>query len=71
MAEASSLKELLVPIMLFPMSVPLLIAIIRLTEMALYPTVELGMSLWIVLLIAYNVLFTVVPLLLFDVLLEV
>ncbi len=71
LAEASSLKELLVPIMLFPMSVPLLIAIIRLTEMALYPTVELGMSLWIVLLIAYNVLFTVVPLLLFDVLLEV
>lgn len=71
LAEASSLKELLVPIMLFPLSIPLLIAIIRLTEMALYPTVELGLSLWIALLVAYNVIFTVVPLLLFDLVLEV
>jgi heme exporter protein B len=57
--------------MLFPLAVPLLIAIIRLTEMALYPTIGEEQFLWLVVLIAYNLIFTVIPMLLFDLLMEV
>jgi heme exporter protein B len=70
LATTSSISELLMPLMLFPLSIPLLIAIVSLTEMSLYPSVDAGQSLWLTLLIAYNVIFTVIPLLLFDVLLE-
>lgn len=71
LARASSMTELLMPIMLFPLSVPLLIAVVRLTEMSLFPSIEIGISLWLTLLISYDLIFTVIPLLLFDVLLEV
>jgi heme exporter protein B len=71
LAQSSSITELLVPIMIFPLAVPLFLAIIQLTEIALYPSLGMGQSLWILLLIGYNILFTIVPLLLFDLLLEV
>lgn len=71
LAQSSSITELLIPIMLFPLSVPHLIAIVRLTEMALYPPMGEGLVLWISLLAGYNLIFTVVPILLFDLLLEV
>jgi heme exporter protein B len=71
LALSSSITELLVPMLLFPLSVPLLIAIASLTEMALFPSVDTGMFLWISVLVGYNVIFTIVPMLLFDLLLEV
>ncbi|UOQ93995.1 heme exporter protein CcmB [Halobacillus shinanisalinarum] len=71
LAQSSSVTELLVPIMIFPLAVPLFLAIIQLTEMALYPTLGMGEDLWILLLIGYNLIFTIVPLFLFDLLLEV
>jgi heme exporter protein B len=71
LAQSSSITELLVPIMLFPLAVPLFLAIIQLTEMALYPSLGLGQSVWLLLLVGYNILFTIVPLFLFDLLLEV
>lgn len=70
LAIYSSITELLVPIMLFPLSIPLFIAAIRLTETALFPTVTTDQILWFSVLAGYNLIFTIVPLLLFDVLLE-
>ncbi|MDC3418155.1 heme exporter protein CcmB [Aquibacillus salsiterrae] len=71
LAQSSSITELLVPIMIFPLAVPLFLACIQLTEMALFPSIGLGQSIWLLLLIAYNILFTIIPLFLFDLLLEV
>lgn len=71
LASSSSISELLMPIMLFPLSVPLLLAITQLSEMALYPSPANGMALWLSLLFVYDIVFTFVPLLLFDLLLEV
>jgi heme exporter protein B len=71
LASSSSITELLVPIMLFPLSIPLLIAIVSLTEIALFPSIETGQLLWLSLLVGYNLIFTIIPMLLFDLLLEV
>lgn len=68
----SNMGELLLPIMLFPLSVPLLIAVTQLTEMALYPSaVPPPLFLWVAVLVGYDLLFTVVPVLLIEPLLEV
>jgi len=71
LALSSSITQLLIPIMLFPLSIPLLIASIRLTEMALFPSLGEGVLLWILVLVGYNLIFTFIPMLLFDLLLEV
>lgn len=71
LAQSSSITELLVPIMIFPLAVPLFLATVQLTEMALYPSVTMAQGLWILMLIGYNVIFTIIPLFLFDLLLEV
>lgn len=71
LALSSSITELLVPILLFPLAVPLLIAIVSLTDMALFPSLDTGMFLWLSVLVGYNVIFTIAPMLLFDLLLEV
>jgi heme exporter protein B len=71
LALSSSITELLVPILLFPLAVPLLIAIVSLTDMALFPSLDTGQFLWLSVLVGYNVIFTIVPMLLFDLLLEV
>ncbi|GAB7388540.1 heme exporter protein CcmB [Bacillaceae bacterium] len=70
LALSSSITELLVPIMLFPLSVPLIIGIVRLTEIALYPTLASDQLLWVSVLIGYDLIFTIIPMLLFDLLLE-
>ncbi|MDC3414552.1 heme exporter protein CcmB [Aquibacillus sp. 3ASR75-11] len=71
LAQSSSITDLLVPIMIFPLAVPLFLAISQLTEMALYPSIVMGQDLWVLLLVGYNILFTIAPLFLFDILLEV
>lgn len=71
LTQASRISELLLPIMIFPLSVPLLIAVIQLTSFSLYPSALTGMELWIYLLVGYNLIFTIVPILLFELLLEV
>ncbi|WP_170007197.1 heme exporter protein CcmB [Bacillus fonticola] len=71
LAQSSRITELLLPIMLFPLSIPLFLGIVQLTAMALYPSVEMSQNLWLTLLVSYNVLFTIIPLFLFDYLLEV
>jgi len=71
LALSSSITQFLIPIMLFPLSIPLLIASIRLTEIALFPSLGEGVLLWISVLVGYNLIFTLIPMLLFDLLLEV
>lgn len=71
LAQSSSITELLVPIMIFPLAVPLFLAVVQLTEIALYPSLGMGEDLWLLLLVGYNLIFTVTPLFLFDLLLEV
>ncbi|AQQ53251.1 heme exporter protein CcmB [Planococcus lenghuensis] len=71
LAQASRISDLLLPIMIFPLTVPLLLSVIQLTGPALYPVTEQGIGLWLLMLVGYNILFTVIPLLLFDLLLEV
>lgn len=71
LAHASRISDLLLPIMIFPLAVPLLLSVIQLTATALYPVANSGVGLWLLMLIGYNLIFTVIPLLLFDLLLEV
>lgn len=71
LAQSSRITELLLPVMLFPLSVPLFLGIVQLTDMALYPSIGLSQNVWLSLLISYDILFTIIPLFLFDQLLEV
>lgn len=71
MAQASRLGDLLLPILLFPVSVPLVLAVVRLTQIALFPTMPGQEWVWLAVLGAYDILFTLLPILLFEYLLEV
>lgn len=57
-------RELLLPLILFPISIPALLGMMQATTAIL--TGEFDPGLWIRLLVAYNVAFTTVCLLLFD-----
>jgi heme exporter protein B len=57
-------RELLLPLILFPISIPALLGMMQATTALL--TGEFDPGLWIRLLVAYNVAFTTVCLLLFD-----
>ena len=61
-------RELLLPLILFPIFVPALLAMVQATTAIL--TGESDPSLWIKLLIGYDIIFTTVSLLLFDVVLH-
>ena len=62
-------SELLLPVALFPVSVPLLIAAVKITEIVMTGNGE-GLSPWIQLLIVFNAVFLVIPLLIFEYILE-
>ena len=61
-------RELLLPLILFPIFVPALLAMVQATTAIL--TGESDPTLWIKLLVGYNIIFTTVSLLLFDVILH-
>lgn len=61
--------RLLFPILLFPLLIPLLIGVIQCTNTALLGVSE-PLSGWVYFLISFNILFTVLPLVLFDFVLE-
>ncbi|QQE76936.1 heme exporter protein CcmB [Alicyclobacillus sp. SO9] len=70
LATASSMRDLIVPLLLFPLTIPLFLALIHLTVMTL--SAHQTMSLvWMDILIAYIVVFAVLPWLLYELLLEV
>jgi heme exporter protein B len=61
-------RELLLPLILFPIFIPALLAMVQATRAIL--TGEFDPTLWIKLLFGYDVIFTTVSLLLFDVVLH-
>jgi len=61
-------RELLLPLILFPIFIPALLAMVQATGAIL--TGESDPSLWIKLLLGYDIIFTTVSLLLFDVILH-
>ncbi|MFW5998549.1 MAG: heme exporter protein CcmB [Bacillota bacterium] len=61
--------KLLLPVLLFPLSVPLLITVIECSKGALMSSYSLS-CVWIYFLIIYNLVFLVLSLILFDFLLE-
>jgi heme exporter protein B len=61
-------REIMLPLLLFPISIPALLAMVRATTSLL--TGEESISFWIALLVAYDVVFTIVSLLLFETVLQ-
>jgi len=61
-------RELLLPLILFPIFIPALLAMVQATGSIL--TGESDPSLWIKLLLGYDIIFTTISLLLFDVILH-
>jgi heme exporter protein B len=61
-------RELLLPLILFPIFIPALLAMVQATGAIL--TGESDPSLWIKLLVGYDIIFTTISLLLFDVILH-
>jgi heme exporter protein B len=61
-------REVMLPLLLFPISVPALIGMVNATTAVL--TGEGPVQVWVALLLAYDVMFTIVCLLLFETILE-
>jgi len=57
-------REIMLPLLLFPIAIPALLAMVEATGAIL--TGELSAKFWIVLLAAYNVVFTIASLILFE-----
>lgn len=70
LVSASSMRDTLVPLLLFPLTIPLFIALIRLTSHALNPLAAAS-SVWVEVILAYVVAFAILPWLLFEPLMEV
>ena len=69
LALTSSLREILVPLMLFPLSVPLLLGVVEVTSSIFEG--GWGKGIWWAVIVAYNVLFLALPGLLYDFIAEV
>ena len=61
-------REIMLPLLLFPISIPALLAMVRATTLIL--TGDEGISFWIALLVAYDVVFTMASLFLFETVLQ-
>jgi heme exporter protein B len=61
-------REIMLPLLLFPISIPALLAMVRATTSIL--TGDEGISFWIALLVAYDVVFTMASLFLFETVLQ-
>ena len=61
-------REIMLPLLLFPISIPALLATVNATTLIL--TGEASAKVWIVLLLAYDVVFTTGCLLLFEIVLH-
>lgn len=70
LAGASTLRDILVPLLLFPMTIPLFIALIRLTVITIAPVAS-GAHIWVEVLLGYLILFGIMPFLLYETMMEV
>lgn len=68
MAAATRARELLLPILVFPLIVPIVIGAVRLTEDVLAPTVNEPP--WLGLIIAFDIIFLSISMLLFEYVIE-
>jgi heme exporter protein B len=68
MAAATRARELLLPILVFPLIVPVVISVVRATQQLMVPTVNEPS--WIGLLIAFDVIFLSVSMLMFQYVVE-
>lgn len=64
-------SEILLPIIVFPIAVPVIIAAVESTAIVLGSVAYDGLASWLMLLVLYDVIFLVVPFMLFDFVLEV
>ncbi|GAB6171480.1 heme exporter protein CcmB [Paradesulfitobacterium aromaticivorans] len=70
LAAGTRTSEILLPVLLIPLIIPVLLSAVLITQQSLGLTVT-GVSLYLKLLVTYAVVFTALPALLFDYLLEV
>lgn len=70
LAAGSSMRDILLPILLFPLSIPLFLAVIRLTEFTMQSSMDFPLV-WVEVLVGYIVVFAVLPWLLYEMMLEV
>lgn len=70
LAGHSNLREVLVPLLLFPISIPLFLALTRLTLQSLDPLAAASFV-WIEILLAYIVIVGILPWLLYELMMEV
>jgi len=70
MAVQARTRDMLLPILLFPVALPLLVAAVKATAAFLAPSVVNSVAPWLDLLIAYDVIFLVVAWLVFDFVVE-
>lgn len=70
LAGTSTLRDILVPLMLFPTTIPLFIALIRLTVISMVPSAP-GGHIWAEVLLGYLILFAIMPFLLYEAITEV
>jgi heme exporter protein B len=70
LVSQSSLRDVLLPLLLFPLCIPLFLAVIRLTVWTLTGD-AFGVDVWLMVLVGYIVSMGVLPWLLFETLMEV
>ena len=70
MAVQARTRDMLLPILLFPVAIPLLVAAVKATAAFLVPSVTDSATPWLNLLIVYDVVFLVVAWLVFDFVVE-
>jgi len=70
MAVQARTRDMLLPILLFPVALPLLVAAVKATAAFLSPSVTNSAVPWLNLLIAYDVIFLVIAWLVFDFVVE-
>jgi len=70
LAGASTMRDVLVPILMFPLSIPLFLALIRLTTNSFLESAPFD-RVWMEVLIGYLIAFAVLPWLLYEPLMEV
>ncbi len=70
LAQASSMRDMLLPFLMFPLTIPLFLALIHLTTYTFSPALQ-SPVVWVDVLIGYIAITTVLPWLLFETLMEV
>jgi heme exporter protein B len=69
-AASTKMREVMLPILLFPVSVPLLMAAVNLTKGALQDRDFADIANWFNILIVYDVIFLVIAFLVFEYVVE-